>query len=72
MILTIHIELDGAAFDGCEGWEAARILRVFSQRLKRGEIEIADNAYCRAPDLNGNYCADLLVWDQFKKAYANG
>lgn len=50
--LTIYFEMDNSAFEDCEGWEAARILRKLAEKIEDWQtIEIGKEPI---RDSNGN------------------
>ena len=59
MKLTIEIKLDGAAFQGYNGHEIARILRKIAMGLDDTYCNIGDRGDLR--DINGNPCGRWKV-----------
>ena len=59
MQLKITIKMDNAAFDDCEGDEAARILREFADSLKG--VGQAPRGAARLFDSNGNPAGEAKV-----------
>ncbi len=59
MQLKIRISMDNAAFEGCNGAEAARILRSVAETIE--DVELSERSTLALADVNGNVVGRLAV-----------
>lgn len=63
MTLTITIEMDNAAFELCNGAEAARILRKLAHMLEHEHLTTDAGSECALRDINGNKVGTAEIAD---------
>lgn len=59
MKLTIEITMDNAAFESATGFETARILKAYADKIEDHELDVADKWPLR--DVNGNVVGEARV-----------
>lgn len=60
MKLKITITMDNAAFEGCNGWEVARLLSECLADKVRG-VQLAPKDHIALIDINGNKVGEAKV-----------